>query len=593
MKTTAINKIDSLKKLTTEQKPEFIDAMSAIDSADISNDPNVHQMLEELEIKHLNSFIEKFSKLTDTLDTVFNTINVLNEGCDSMLTKLSIGQRNVDEVLDMTTSLYTQQEKQRKQLTKIHNFIEEYYLSESDFKTLETGDINDDFFDAFSRLEQSQDRTSLAITTSQTRCLVDASNALNAAKENAYQRIYRWLNLNSHIFSHSNPTIPELFHRCIATIKQKPFLYSFIIKGISKERNSVLLLQFSKFLEQRKTQEIESNSDPLVFTSDILAWVHQTSATEAAFLASIFNEQQNTSNISNAMATATEAFVNPIDRNISQIIKDLARPSDIYQMTNILAFYNSTFSDLTGSKSPLATVLKNLKQAATEEFRKSITGSVEGLRNDTKPSVAAIKEALRIINEVTELHKKASLSVAFDVASLIDTFAQELKEAINSCKESQSFKANSLFELLTVCEEGHLKCTQEVEQEFNQMKDQIIALDTKDILQRCRILDLLNLFNEPSDTPLSMVKGAEEKFVRDAIKRFENTITSTGKIMTPKCDEISNSELKKQTKDGVSQLLIKAYETLFNAVMDPKNAYTNPGTMFKHSPQLIKNTIMI
>ena len=293
------------------------------------------------------------------------------------------------------------------------------------------------------------------------------------------------------------------------------------------------------------------------------------------------------------MGTATEAFCTPIERNISQIIKDLTRPSDIYQIANIIAFYFSTFSDLCGIRSPLSTVLKNLKQTATEEFRKSITGSVEGLRNDSKPSVAAIKEALRVINEVTDLHKKASLSVAFDVASLIETFAQELKDSINNSKESQSFKANSIYELLLVCKEGNLKCTEDVQKEFLNIRDQIITLETKDILQRCRILDLLNLFNEPTDTPLSMVKGADEKFVREAIKRFETTLVGTGRILTPKCDEISNQDLKKQTKDGVSQLLIKAYETLYNSVTDPRNAYTNPVTMFTRTPELIKETIMI
>ena len=593
MKASTTRKIENLKKLTTDPKSELVNALSAFDESDFSDNGNVRSMLEELELKHLNQFIEKFSKLTDTLGTVYNTIGELDQSCDSMLTKLSIGQRNIDEVLDMTTSLYTQQEKQRQQLTKIHAFIEEYYLSEDDFKTLENGDINDQFFEAFSRLEQSQDRTTLAITTSQTRCLVDASNALNAAKENAYQRIYRYLHLNSHIFSHANPTIPELFNRCIATIKQKPFIYSFIVTGIAKERNSVLLLQFSKFLEQRKAQDIETNFEPLVFTSDILAWVHQTSATESAFLASIFNEQQNSTNITNAMGTATEAFCTPIERNVSQIIKDLTRPSDIYQMANIIAFYFSTFSDLCGIRSPLATALKNLKQSATEEFRKSITGSVEGLRNESKPSVGAIKEALRVINEVTDLHKKASLSVAFDVASLIETFAQELKESINNSKESQSFKANCLYELLLVCKDGNLKCTEDVEKEFVNIKDQIVTLETKDILQRCRILDLLNLFNEPTETPLSMVKGAEEKFVREAIKRFETTLVGTGRILTPKCDDISNPELKKQAKDAVAQLLIKAYSTLYNSVTDPRNAYTNPVTMFTRTPQLIQETIMI
>lgn len=593
MKSSATRKIDNLKKLTTDPKNELINAISAIDEADVTNNSTVRQMLEELELKQLNSFISKFSKLTNTLDTVFKTIGELDNSCDSMLNKLSIGQKGVDEVLDMTTSLYTQQEKQRAQLTKIHNFIEEYYLSEDDFKTLENGDINDNFFDAFSRLEQSQERTKLAITTSQSRCLVDASNALNAAKENAYQRIYRWLHLNSHIFSHSSPAIPELFHRCVNIIKQKPFIYSFIINGVAKERSQVLLLAMSKFLEQRKTLDIDSNFDPITYTSDILAWCHQTAATESAFLASVFIEQQGSTSITNGMSTACEAFCGPLEKNVTQVIKDLTRPSDIYQITNVLAFYYSTFSDMCGVRSQLSKVIESLKATTTDEFRKSINGSVEGIRADARPSQGTIKEALRVITEVVALHKRAALSVAFDVASLIENFAQELRQAINNSKETSSFKANSLFNLLSVCKEGNLKCTDDVKEDCQKVLDQIIGVETKDILQRCRILDLLNLFNQPSDKPFSMVKGAEEQFVREAIRRYENTLVGTGKLLTPLCDELTNPELKKQAKDGVASLLVKGYETLFNTVMEPKNVYINPGTMFKHSPTLIRDTIMI
>ena len=57
MKSSATRKIDNLKKLTTNPKSELISAISAIDEADISNNSSVYEMLEELELKQLNSFI--------------------------------------------------------------------------------------------------------------------------------------------------------------------------------------------------------------------------------------------------------------------------------------------------------------------------------------------------------------------------------------------------------------------------------------------------------------------------------------------------------------------------------------------------------
>ena len=598
MKNSIQRKLGDLQTLINDPSIEFIDSLQSIETNKISSNIPVRNSLEENELLNYKDFIENFSTLTNTLDIIFQSINSIDKSCDSMLKKLSIGDKGVDEVLDMTSALYLQQEKQRAQLTKIHSFINEYYLPEEDFQVLETGDINEKFFDIFSKLESSQDRITIALKSNQPRCLIDASTSLNSIKEKAYQRIYQWLHINSHLFDRQNPTIPSIFYKSLIIIKQKPFLYGFIREELSKVRGSVIGRSFMKALStgdgENPPLESISNIDPLQFTGDIFAWIHQSTASESTFLSILFKESINSPMIQNALGIVYEVVCRPIESRIIQSIKSLVKPSDLYQITNICSFYYSTFSDICGISSNLVKTLSNLRQISSEEFKKSINESVDGIKISIKPSQGNIIETLKSIQEITKLHRQSSLSSSFDIGTLIESYANEIKNSINLSKEPITFKLNSLYELLIICKESKLQSLEDISKEVDELTTQIIHLEVEEILRRCRILDIFTIIKEFNNSqPLSNIKGMEDSTIKSAMKRFESSLVGSGPLITPLCDLISNLELKQSLKLNVSNLLSKNYEQIFNIITDPKNGYSSPTNLFKHTPKLIKEMILI
>lgn len=92
---------------------------------------------------------------------------------------------------------------------------------------------------------------------------------------------------------------------------------------------------------------------------------------------------------------------------------------------------------------------------------------------------------------------------------------------------------------------------------------------------------------------MSTVAGGEENLVRNTVKRLENALIGTGKLQTPLWDELSNNELKKLAKEEVSKKLVNAYKILFDSVMDARNGYLNGGTIFKYTPEHIKESISV
>ena len=593
-------KLNEIEELSNDTRPEIIDALSSIDNAGVSG--NVRSSLEEKELETLNNFIASFSDLSNSVKSIFKSIDALDASCDSMLAKLSVNDRNISEVLNMTTSLHTQQEKQKNQLNKIHNFIEEYYLPKSDLELLNSGDINEAFFDAFARLEAVQKKTNATLSDNQSTVLLDVSASLNKTKEGAYQRMYHWLHMNSHLFDSLHPSVGSTYEKCLEAIKVKTFQYGFVIDEIAKVRGDVVGRAFLRALttgdKENKPIEASSGIDPLQFVGDMFAWIHQCTATEAAFLANLLKEEKTSKNIKTAMATVFDALIRPLEPRVQQSIKNLVRPSDFYQIANLCAFFAQTFGDICGLTSSLYKCTDSLKQIATDGFKKSISESVEYIRSEGKPSQTSINEAIRAISEITSLHKQSSLSVSFDIGTLIDSYASGLKSAILDCKDSfnnmnsVAFQINSLYELLLVCKDGNLMSKTSVGEEVDNMLARIVIDDSNDIFARCRIQETISLCDIKTGQPMSTITGLEPETLRQAIKRFESSVLQNRKINTPRCDLLTNATLKQRARNEVIEQLITAYKKMYNVVMNPHNGYDSPGTMFKHTPELFGELLM-
>lgn len=597
MKNSVERKLRELQALARDPDQEVIDALSSIDQESISGNALVRATLEDKELSTLNTFIATFSGLAAHMDKMFTAINTLDDACTSMLEKLSLGDKGVDEVLDMTSSLHTQQAKQRQQLARIHAFIDEYYMSKGDMEMLANGDIGDAFFDVFGKLETAQERTASAMRMNQTQCLLDVSASLTKMKEAAYQRMYHWLHLSAHMFDGSRPSVGSTYEKCLKAVKAKPFLYSFVVDEVAKVRGDVVGRTFLKVLTagdgDTKPLEASAGVDPLQYAGDLFAWTHQISATEAAFLAGLLKDEQTSKVVKGAMSIVLGSIVRPLEIRVSQAIKGLVRPPDLYQVVNVCAFFESTFGGICGLTSPICQCCGTMKTTATESFRASINDSLDGVRSTGKPTQGAINEAIRAVMEITALHRQSSLSESFDVGSLIDNYATGLRSAIHECTESVMFQANALYELLNVCTEANLQSRNAVSDEVSDLMRQIVSTELDDIFRRCRMTEVLILAESKNDRPMSTVRGMEPDVIVAVIKRFETVLLSSGPVVTPLCDLLQNQELRQKARIALADKLSATYELLYNIVMDPINGYDSTGTMFRHVPSLVREMIMV
>jgi hypothetical protein len=370
MKTGIERKLQDIQLLAADPNPEVFDALSSLGSASSTGGQNwVRAALEEKELATYVAFIDSFSTLRDSFRRVFDSVASLDASCDAMLAKLSLGREGLDRVLDMTTSLHAQQAKQKRQLGRIQSFIDEFYLPRAELDLLSSGDITDAFFDVFGRLEAAQSRVSAQRRIAQSQCLSECFASLNTAKEHAYQRMYHWLHMSSHLFDSSDPAVGAVYRRCLATIKAKPFLYGFVVEEVAKVRGDVVGRVFMRALSagDGDTRPLESSSavDPLQFVGDIFAWVHQATAGEATFFSNLVHEDAASKVVKNSMAIVFGSIIRPLEVRVSHAIKGLGRPADLYQMVNLCSFFTATFGGICGFTSPLSKCCDALRLNAT------------------------------------------------------------------------------------------------------------------------------------------------------------------------------------------------------------------------------------
>lgn len=596
MKVSAQRRIDELTNITRRADNEILNGLDVINYS--GDQTNIRTLLEEKELENLNNFIDRFSLLTTTVSHIFEQINTLDKSCDSMLNKLSIGQKGVDEVLDMTESLYIQQGKKKEQLDKINEFIEEYYLNKHERRILNSGDINDEFFAILDKLERSQLKVANELRKKRSRCYLDTQSSLNEIKKGVYNNIYQWLLNSADIFNGQNPSVPMHFSKCLVLLKSNPLFYSSIAENIAKIRSSVVSRNFMKLLLSDVDKDASSlenmiNTDPLRFTSDVLAWVHQQTATETNFIMGVLKESdKNSSTISKCLSIIFESVCEPIENKINQCIKGFVKPSDDYQMANLCVFYLSVFTDILGADSSIVKMLQRVKGCSIENFRKIVNENVETLQS-VEATPMLVKNALKSLLDTAEQHKSSSLTLNFDLASLIEVYVNEVEKTVMNFKDDIVLQLSTLYDLYTVCNDAKIKYSDHLKTRIDALSEELIKNETHDILKRCKTLDILNTITNNKNVPLSKQPSTEESIIKGAVERLENVLVGSGILQTPLCQNLNNDEFRQHCRKKVADRLVECFEEIFKAVLDVKNGYKNPSSIFKNTPAMIRELIKI
>ncbi|VDK86184.1 unnamed protein product [Dibothriocephalus latus] len=154
-----------------------------------------------------------------------------------------------------------------------------------------------------------------------------------------------------------------------------------------------------------KPMELQSH-DPLRYAGDMLAWLHQASASEREYFKSLTSDKVETGLMQDCLNNITNGLAYPLQLRLEQLLVTEHSAVLLYKINNILQFYSSVIMNILGEKCTVYATLSELQSLSWNLFISALHQETLNLltenefpRHDFLPSVSAL-EACRLLEAI-------------------------------------------------------------------------------------------------------------------------------------------------------------------------------------------------
>ncbi|KAI5296124.1 Golgi transport complex subunit 6 [Ascosphaera acerosa] len=349
----------------------------------------------------------------------------------------------------------------------------------------ERGPVSDRFFAALSRVKRiRRDCEVLLGATENQRLSLEIMEKTSRLLDAAYQTLYTWTqrevqSLKLEELDGDVQDTPRLLglraplRRALTVLAEKPLLFSRCFDAFAELRDRVL----SDSFQAVSVADLSVAADPLRYVGDVLAWVHSAAVSEREALRLLFvaddgelvrgiragieqepwmADDDAAQGLATAPASAapfdwTKTLNDLIDRNLSGVTRSLRQRVDLhlqsqescttlYDMSNLLGFYERTFAKLAGQQAGLVTCMRELRARCSDRVFEVLDDTVARLEKD--PAATAVRTGSGApipfvpaylsdgLATLSKLMKAHASSYEETEASSADTFAPVLSHAL-------------------------------------------------------------------------------------------------------------------------------------------------------------------
>ncbi|KAI8905593.1 oligomeric complex COG6-domain-containing protein [Gorgonomyces haynaldii] len=368
-----------------------------LDALDLFSDAsNVKEEMERKEQEAYEALFDLFKSIESQMFWIQSHLLEMDLKVDQTQEQIQSIESSISPVLIKKKQLERLIQTNRRKQQELNHFMSTYTLSSDEIQTLVGPDlVSELFFEALDRLQ---------LIMKESRHLLAQDLGLELIKhtsqyqEQAYEKLYRWLMVESKILKEESPEITVSFRKGVVSLRSRPIL-SFM-QDIVVFREKTTSLGFQQALSvggssSQKPIEIHAH-DPQRYLGDMLAWIHQQTLTERELLEGLFGlkssaelkqrhiQMDPTSPIApvqdeQQMREQLFTILDRIMKGPAQIL--LARSSplfmnlqslDVLGLFQILSFYLETFQTLIPG-SELLQIIQSLKMFdAAQDFKSSV-----------------------------------------------------------------------------------------------------------------------------------------------------------------------------------------------------------------------------
>lgn len=567
-------------------------------------------------------FVDSFTSLERQIESLDNFVNALDGACERAADELRRSRSETQSILEKAASLKRESKVIEDKQEVLRNFLEKFRLSEVDTQLMKSADrpIDESFFAAFTKLEEVRANARQMLSTcGQQTSGVDILHETSELLEASYERMFVWVQhqcKGTHAVAQAltKSSSKELenagggvLKRTLQLLAERPVYFNHCVRDISRARKAALVQRFLEALSHGDASSgarpIELQAcEPVRYIGDMLAWIHENSASEREAIASLMGRAEGEADgkppnaeefalvsFEDILNFTLEGLVTPFSNRVRQVLDTQTSIVIIYKVSQVFSYFAKKLEEVQqNAEACLVTLCKDLQVKTHQSFLDLWESQAEKLRQGVVgvyvSDLAApsfVVEAVNTLNEVLSIYESSLVPADEREADFLPILSAAFDPLLNHCQQvaammdimdGQVFLINCVAAMQTPLRQRDFTA-QRVAMYAVLLDEQVAKVvdgQAAAVLGKLGLAERLKALKEKSpETPLSAVPELHPVSLSSTLKSFYNSLfTLGGALALPLLERISNRNLRSEARSSVARLIASAYEELYDGIKE-------------------------
>ncbi|TMS07880.1 Conserved oligomeric Golgi complex subunit 6 [Larimichthys crocea] len=297
-------KLNKILETRLDSDKEMLEALKALSVFFTENSLRTRRNLRgDIERRSLSineEFALIFKEVKEELESVNEDVQAMSTCCEEMTSRLKAAKEQTQDLIVKTNKLQGENHRLEVRAQVAQAFLTKFQLSNEEMATLRgsrDAPITEDFFKALSRVKHIHEDVKILLRTNQQTAGLEIMEQMAVLQETSYEQLYRWAQ---------------------STLWMSLGLHA----GAQVVRGFIDALTRGGPGGTPRPIEMHSH-DPMRYVGDMLAWLHQATASEKEHLEALLKQvtlQGVEENMQEVVGHITEGVCRPLKVRIEQVI---------------------------------------------------------------------------------------------------------------------------------------------------------------------------------------------------------------------------------------------------------------------------------
>lgn len=619
-------KLNKILETRLDNDKEMLEALKALSVFFTENSLRTRRNLRgDIERRSLGineEFAQIFKQVKEELESVHEDVQAMSECCEEMTNRLKAAKEQTQDLIVKTNKLQSENHRLEVRAQVAQAFLGKFQLSSEEMATLRgarDAAITEGYFKALKRVKFIHEDVKILLRTNQQTAGLEIMEQMAVLQETSYEQLYRWAQNECRGLTQESCDISPVLTDAMEALQDRPVLYKYTLDEFGTARRSAVVRGFIDALTRGgpagTPRPIEMHShDPLRYVGDMLAWLHQATASEKEHLEALLknvNQHGAEENLQEVVGHITEGVCRPLKVRIEQVI--VAEPGAVllYKVSNLLKFYHHTISSIIGTAAvSLLVTIEEMHVLSKKMFFNSLSLHASKLMDkvelppaDLGPT-ASLTQTLSLLREVLASHDSSVVPLDARQADFAQVLSCILDPLLQLCTVSASnlgtadmasYMVNSLYVMKTTLAlfEFTDKRLEMLEFQIEAHLDTLINEQASFVLTRAGLSYIYNCVQQHSaeQGSLSLLPSMDGSSVKAAMVQFDRYLSSPDALVVPQLNFLLSAAIKDHIFRQSTELVCRAYGEIYAALSSPANGYKDPEQLVPRSPKQVQTLL--